>query len=847
MGYDPVTMSATERVTRVEEAARVTAHPPRRWWWPAGADAGLNLLGPALAVAACYYLGARIGFLLQAPSVPTSVLWPPNAILSAALLLSPVRRWWIFVLAVIPAHFGVQLGVVESPWLATAWFATNWSEALIAAVIVRRFSDAPVGFDTLKRMAVFIVGAGLVAPFASSFLDATAVALLQGDPYWMVWRTRFFANVLTELTLTSTIVIAIEGRRRWIATIRRRFIEILFFALAFLTGGLSIFSPYDLLSVLGLPSDQQLLLPFLLPVLLWGTVRFGPLGTSLSLLTLTSFGVWALGDGGRPFTTLPAGQAALALQLGLIMVAIPLLCLAAVILERRQSEAALSESEAALSEALCFEGLLSDLSSVFVRVPSEKIEHAIRLWLEQFAEFLALDRLTLLRQADGGAIAEWYAWSRPTSAAPRDPTEAEAFRLEMALLAYGRAFGTLTLDGRNRAQLQRPEWIARLAVVAEIIGCTLAKKDAEDALRTSESMSSAILASLTASVAVLDREGRIVAVNDAWRRGKEAPGEGVNYAELWRLAAREGQPHAPDVMTGIAAVLEGTRPEFSIEYTCGATAGEQWWAMSVVPLSRPEGGAVVSRSDVTERRQAEVQAQRIRLELAHFTRVTTMGELTTSIAHELNQPLTAILANAQAAKRLLASARPDLEEVEAILSDIIADDRRAGAVIHRIRDMLAKREPEPSQLDLNLLIEDVVTLLTSDLLINNVTVTLDLADDLPPVDGDRVQIQQVMLNLLLNAIDAVKDRLDRTILIQTLWREAVHVSVRDAGPGLAPGTHERVFQPFYTTKSAGMGMGLAISHSIIEAHSGLIWATDNPTGGATFHFALPAPPRPSAE
>jgi two-component system sensor kinase FixL len=345
---------------------------------------------------------------------------------------------------------------------------------------------------------------------------------------------------------------------------------------------------------------------------------------------------------------------------------------------------------------------------------------------------------------------------------------------------------------------------------------------------------------------VLDREGRIVAVNDAWRRG-EAPCEGVNYAELWRQAAREGQPHARDVMTGIAAVLEGTRPEFSIEYTCGATAGEQWCMMLVVPLHRPEGGAVVSRSDVTERRQAEADAQRIRQELAHFTRVTTMGELTTSIAHELNQPLTAILANAQAAKRLLARARPDLEEVGAILSDIIADDRRAGAVIHRVRDMLIKREPEPRQLNLNLLIEDVVTLLSSDLLINNVTVTLDLADDLPPVDGDCVQIQQVMLNLLLNAIDAVKNRPDRTIVVQTRWRQAVHVSVRDAGPGLAPGTHELVFQPFYTTKSAGMGMGLAISHSIIEAHSGLIWATDNPTGGATFHFALPAPPRPSAE
>ncbi|MGH7309470.1 MAG: sensor histidine kinase, partial [Candidatus Rokuibacteriota bacterium] len=266
-------------------------------------------------------------------------------------------------------------------------------------------------------------------------------------------------------------------------------------------------------------------------------------------------------------------------------------------------------------------------------------------------------------------------------------------------------------------------------------------------------------------------------------------------------------------------------------------------ALSAVPLDRPEGGAVVFHTDVTERKRIELEAQRSRQELAHFTRVSTMGELTASLAHELNQPLTGILANAQAARRFLDASPPDLGEVQEILGDIIEDDKRAAEVIQRLRDFLRKGESQQLPLDLNAVIGDVAKLVSSDAVIRNVTLTLVLDPDLPIVIADRVQLQQVILNLLINGMEAMGDNAggERPLVVRTECTEAqeVHVSVRDAGPGLRDGTQEIIFEPFYTTKPAGMGMGLAIARSIIEAHEGAIWAVNNPTRGAAFHFTIP--------
>jgi two-component system, LuxR family, sensor kinase FixL len=248
---------------------------------------------------------------------------------------------------------------------------------------------------------------------------------------------------------------------------------------------------------------------------------------------------------------------------------------------------------------------------------------------------------------------------------------------------------------------------------------------------------------------------------------------------------------------------------------------------------------------IEQQELSRLEAQQLREELAHFTRVSTISELTASLAHQLNQPLTGILANARAAQRYLAALSPNrnLALLSECLTDIVADDHRASDVIRRLRELLRKSKVPPVSLDLNVLIDGVVELLRSDAIRRDVSITVDLDPALPLVKADRVQLQQVILNLVINAMDAVNERngSDRIVIVRTARdnEHTVHVAVEDTGSGLEPGTETKVFEAFYTTKSDGMGMGLSIARSIVAAHGGRIWAVNNPMGGATFHVTVP--------
>jgi PAS domain S-box-containing protein len=254
--------------------------------------------------------------------------------------------------------------------------------------------------------------------------------------------------------------------------------------------------------------------------------------------------------------------------------------------------------------------------------------------------------------------------------------------------------------------------------------------------------------------------------------------------------------------------------------------------------------------DVTERKRAEEELrereQRYRdaqAELAHVTRVTTLGELVASIAHEINQPLAAIVADADASLNWLATAAPDLDRVRGALDGIAKDGYRAGEIIQRIRQLAAKTEPQKAPVDINGVIRDVIPLLRNEVLSHHVSLRLDLAPALRPVLADRVQLQQVIINLMMNGIEAMASVDDRPRELVLCSREhegeQVIVTVQDAGIGIDPDKVDQLFSAFFTTKPGGMGMGLSISRSIIEAHGGRFWATANADHGATFHFVLP--------
>jgi two-component system sensor kinase FixL len=263
------------------------------------------------------------------------------------------------------------------------------------------------------------------------------------------------------------------------------------------------------------------------------------------------------------------------------------------------------------------------------------------------------------------------------------------------------------------------------------------------------------------------------------------------------------------------------------------------------PIHTSKGLLVLaSIVDITERKLAELEAARQRHDLAHLARVTALGELSSSLAHELTHPLTAILSNAQAAQRFLADDDVDLDEVREILNDIVTQDQRAGEVIHSLRLMLKKGELQEhcDDVDLNEVILDVVNLMRSDLINRNVTLDTDLAQKLPAITGDRVQLQQVLLNLALNGCEAMADynSSERRLIIASQWENgAVRVSVADRGSGIPEEKMQQVFDRFFTTKKEGMGLGLSVCRTIIDAHRGKIWATNDAGCGATFHFSLP--------
>ncbi|HXM21562.1 MAG TPA: MHYT domain-containing protein [Terriglobales bacterium] len=277
----------------------------------------------------------------------------------------------------------------------------------------------------------------------------------------------------------------------------------------------------------------------------------------------------------------------------------------------------------------------------------------------------------------------------------------------------------------------------------------------------------------------------------------------------------------------------------------GADAQYRWFLARAVPLRDSEGHIVRwygTNTDMEDRKRTEAALLEAQANLTRVTRVVAMGELAAAIAHEVNQPLAAIVTNGNFCLRQLAGGGQDLEKLREAIAEIVNDGARASAIIRRIRALLMKGAPDRTELDIHQVILEVTGLLRHELTRNRVSLRTDLAPDLPRVLGDRVQLQQVMLNLIMNGTDAVSVLTDRPreLLIKSAKHpDGVLIQVQDSGPGIDPGQADRIFEPFFTTKPEGIGMGLSISRSIIESHGGRLWAVEG-SNGALFEFTLPA-------
>jgi PAS domain S-box-containing protein len=397
------------------------------------------------------------------------------------------------------------------------------------------------------------------------------------------------------------------------------------------------------------------------------------------------------------------------------------------------------------------------------------------------------------------------------------------------------AKGSIAADsGSNRDQ-------RRLGVVLDITE----RKRAEEALEKERSFLRQVIDTDPNFIFAKDREGRFTLANKA-----VADAYGTTVDNLIGRTDADFNPNQQEVESFRQMdleVIDTLQERFIPEERITNGHGRVRWLQTVKrPIIERDGSAkqvLGASTDITQRKKTEMELREQRAELAHVARISTMGELAASLAHELNQPLTAILSNAQAALRFLSSKPSDIEEVREILQDIVKDNSRAGEVIRRMRALVKKEDLEFVSLDLAGLIRDVVALVHSDAILQNVKISLALDDNLATVLGDKVQLQQVVLNLLLNAFDSMKDCSPRErevkLRAELYGANMIRVAVNDRGIGLSVDKLDKIFEPFYTTKSEGLGMGLSICRSIIEAHSGRLWAENNADSGATFYFTLP--------
>jgi PAS domain S-box-containing protein len=382
-------------------------------------------------------------------------------------------------------------------------------------------------------------------------------------------------------------------------------------------------------------------------------------------------------------------------------------------------------------------------------------------------------------------------------------------------------------------------------------------------LRQSEERLATVMRHLPVGVGVIDTKGHVVIANPAWKnflRG-DLPSVDLLEARRWRAVSPEGRPVAPSDYPGQRA-LRGEEVLPGIDFLRKEAAGvERWTRVSAVPMRDPTGqitGALAVLQDIDEERRAEAQraellakeraleAEKVlretEAELARVMRALSLGELASSIAHEVNQPLAGVVTNAEAGLRWLSGDAPNIEEAKESLAMIAEDGTRAGEVIRRLREFLKKRSPEATTLDINEVVQEAVALTRAELERRQVEIRMELSGGLPPVRGDRIQLQQVIVNLIMNGAEAMAATGTCKELVASSRRSAdsgILVAVRDSGAGVSAQDMPRMFDAFFTTKPTGMGMGLSISRSILEAHGGRIWAEANEGPGLTVQFSLP--------
>ena len=785
-----------------------------------------HLLMIGLWVFAGYYLGCKVGFALTFKPHPVSVLWPPNSVLVAALLLTPPRSWWLVLLAALPAHLAAQFQSHVPPLMTLCWFISNSCEAVIGAGLMRYLIPGPIRFTTLRNFCLFCLCVVFIGPFLSSFLDAAFVVWNHWgqDGYWELIRIRLSSNSVSALIIVPVIVTWVTNGVQPLRTASRsRYLE----ACALFLGLLAV--SYVVLYELRSTADLALLfLP--LPFLLWAAVRFGALGASTAISIVSFLAIWSASHGHGPFSRETAEQSALSIEIFLMGVAIPLLFLAALIEERATGENELRESEsrfrivADAAPVLIWMAGVDKLCTFFNKpwldftgrsmeqelgngwaegVHQDDLERCLQVYTSTFDARQPFVMQYRLRRNDGE-----YRWISDQGVPRHDP--------EGRFAGYiGSCVDVTELVNKDQALQESEE---RMRVATEAVNLGIWEWDlSKDEIWATNARRSLLGLPASGTIALEDFISRLHPDDRDRVRGTmdDAIHSGEDFESEYRLILPDG-------------IVRWMSTRGSVHFDD----------------SRKPARLLGISIDITERKQAELDAQRDRAELSHLSRVALIGEMSASITHELNQPLAGILSNAAAGQRFIEQGEVNLDEIRELLGDIIADGRRASDVMRGIRGMVKKGQMARGSVDLNEVVMDAVRMVSPDAVLRSCQVETSLDTRLRAIEGDPVQLQQVLLNLVINAFDAMRDtpvsRRKVVIATQSNSDATVRTSVRDYGTGISEEMRDRMFDPFFTTKSEGLGMGLAIVRSIVESHGGTITIENADGGGARFGFVLPA-------
>ena len=782
------------------------------------AFSGLLVIGLLTLV---YFIAGKFGLMLASLHASASPVWPAAGIALAALLVLGYRAWP----AIIVGAFLVNVTTAGNVATSLAIASGNTLEAVCGAWLVNRFAGGTTAFDRPQGVVKFALAA-VVSTIISPVFGVTSLAL-GGFADWAnfgaIWLTWWLGDTTGDLLIAPLIILwSIPSKWRWN---RRDAVEVGILLLLLFVLSEAVFCGWLTISARNYP------IAFIsLPIVIWMAFRFTQRETATGVFILSAIAIWGTMHGFGPFVGETENQSLLGLQSWTAVLTITAMALSAGMAERGRAEEALRESEANMSLA----ANAANLGLWVWNVPGGDERWVTEKWRQLFgfadSEPVTFDRfLEVVHPGDservkqvvqhmlehGGEYEIDYRITRPDGS-----------------IGWIASHGSVELEERGKPVLVR-------GVSRDVTK----RKVAEEELRESEARFRTVADAAPVMIWMSSPDKLCTFFNKGWL---EFTGRAIDQ-ELGSGWAEGVHANDLDQCLEVYGTSFDARQPFTMEYRLRRNDGEYRWVLdSGIPRFGSDGtflGYIGSCFDITERRQSELDHQLQNMELARVGRVALMGELAASLAHEVNNPIGAMVTNANAGQRMIAGGNVENEELSDLLADIVADGHRAREVIEGIRNMVRKEKTTRALVRVDEIIRDLLRIVKADALTRKVALTTEIDSKAGSVMADRVQLLQVLLNLTLNAFEAMSViRSNARHLVIRADRNGegeVLLRVRDSGPGFPSGIVDQLFEPFFSTKVGGTGMGLAIARSIIEAHGGTLSGENCDDGGACFTVRLP--------